>query len=59
MSVHSYIDKIMKSTVESTPGQTEFYQAVEEVLVTLEPLLKAEPKYDNENILERIIPSMV
>ena len=55
MSVHKYIDKVMKSTIQSTPGQTEFYQAVEEVLVTLEPLLKAEPKYDEQNILERIV----
>ncbi len=55
MSVQDYIDKIMKSTIQSTPGQTEFYQAVEEVLITLEPLLKAEPKYDEYNILERIV----
>ena len=55
MSVQSYIDKVMKTTMQSTPGQTEFYQAVEEVLMTLEPLLKAEPKYDEQNILERIV----
>ena len=55
MSVHKYTDKVMKSTMESTPGQTEFYQAVEEVLMTLEPILKAEPKYDQQNILERIV----
>ncbi|WVV37605.1 NADP-specific glutamate dehydrogenase [Sulfurospirillum sp. 1612] len=47
--------KVMKSTMESTPGQAEFYQAVEEVLSTLEPLLQAEPKYDKYNILERIV----
>ncbi len=51
MSVKSYIDKVLKSTIQSTPGQTEFYQAVEEVLTSLEPLLQAEPKYDNYNIL--------
>ena len=55
MSVKSYIDKVLKSTIQSTPGQTEFYQAVEEVLTSLEPLLQAEPKYDNYNILERIV----
>jgi len=55
MSVQKYIDKVMKTTMESTPGQTEFYQAVEEVFTTLEPLLKAEPKYDEQNILERIV----
>jgi glutamate dehydrogenase (NADP+) len=55
MSVQKYIDRVMQSTMQSTPGQTEFYQAVEEVLSTLEPLLKAEPKYDEYNILERIV----
>lgn len=55
MSVKNYIDKVLKSTIQSTPGQTEFYQAVEEVLTTLEPLLQAEPKYDYYNILERIV----
>lgn len=55
MSVKNYIDKVLKSTIQSTPGQTEFYQAVEEVLTSLEPLLQAEPKYDNYNILERIV----
>ncbi len=55
MSVKNYIDKVLKSTIQSTPGQTEFYQAVEEVLTSLEPLLQAEPKYDHYNILERIV----
>jgi len=55
MSVKSDIDRILKSTIQSTPGQTEFYQAVEEVLTSLEPLLQAEPKYDRYNILERIV----
>lgn len=55
MSVKSNIDRILKSTIQSTPGQTEFYQAVEEVLTSLEPLLQAEPKYDYYNILERIV----
>jgi len=55
MSVKSYIEKVLNSTIQSTPGQTEFYQAVEEVLTSLEPLLQAESKYDQYNILERIV----
>lgn len=55
MSVKSYIEKVLKSTIQSTPGQTEFYQAVEEVLTSLAPLLQAESKYDQYNILERIV----
>ena len=49
------IERILKSTIQSTPNQTEFYQAVEEVLNSLEPLLKAEPKYNERSILERIV----
>jgi glutamate dehydrogenase (NADP+) len=55
MSVKKYIERVLQSTVQSTPGQTEFYQAVEEVLTSLEPLLQAEPKYDQYNILERVV----
>ena len=55
MSIKQNIDKVLKSTMQSTPGQTEFYQAVEEVLISLEPLLHTEPKYNHYNILERIV----
>ncbi len=36
------------------PGQSEFYQAAREVLDSLEPLLKSDPKYLKYKILERI-----
>ena len=55
MPIKENIEKVLKSTIQSTPGQTEFYQAVEEVLNSLEPLLQAEPKYEHYNILERIV----
>jgi len=55
MSVKQYLERVLQSTIQSTPGQTEFYQAVEEVLTSLEPLIQAEPKYDQYNILERIV----
>ncbi len=44
MSLQKYIDKVMESTMQSTPGQTEFYQAVEEVFLSLEPILSTEPR---------------
>lgn len=50
-----YIETALKATKHSTPGQSEFYQAVKEVLISLEPLLKAEPKYAHYNIVERIV----
>ncbi|DAB36665.1 MAG TPA: glutamate dehydrogenase, partial [Sulfurospirillum cavolei] len=49
------IERLLHSTRQSTPGQAEFYQAVEEVLVSLEPLLASEPKYLHNNVLERLV----
>ena len=54
MSQHR-IDEVLASTRYSTPGQNEFYQAVDEVLLSLEPLLTSEKKYTNNNILSRIV----
>ncbi|NLC27657.1 MAG: NADP-specific glutamate dehydrogenase [Campylobacteraceae bacterium] len=55
MSVLERIDRILQEVQDASPGQSEFYQAVEEVLHSLMPLLKAEPKYENFDIVERII----
>ncbi len=55
MSVKSRIDDVLESTMYSTPGQSEFYQAVDEVLQSLEPLLVKEKKYTKNNILSRIV----
>ena len=55
MAVQNRIDEVLASTKQSTPGQTEFYQAVDEVLQSLEPLLTREKKYTDNNILSRIV----
>jgi glutamate dehydrogenase (NADP+) len=55
MSITKYIDKVLERVQSDSPGQNEFYQAAEEVLHSLEPLLKAEQKYDDYNIIERIV----
>lgn len=55
MSVTRYIDTVLERIQDATPGQTEFYQAAEEVLRSLAPLLQAEPKYDKYNIIDRIV----
>ncbi|MBO8087249.1 MAG: NADP-specific glutamate dehydrogenase [Marichromatium sp.] len=55
MSVAKYIDKVLERIQSSTPGQSEFYQATEEVLHSLAPLLEAEPKYDQYSIIDRIV----
>lgn len=53
--VQNRIDEVLKSTMYSTPGQSEFYQAADEVLQSLEPLLVRESKYTDNNILNRIV----
>ena len=53
--VQKRIDEVLATTMYSTPGQAEFYQAVDEVLQSLEPLLTRETKYTDNNILSRIV----
>jgi glutamate dehydrogenase (NADP+) len=55
MAVQHRIDEVLATTMYSTPGQAEFYQAVDEVLQSLEPLLQREHKYTDNNILSRIV----
>ena len=51
----SYVSRTLQRLKQSFPAQTEFYQAVEEVLETLDPVLEANPRYEEQNILRRII----
>jgi len=55
MSSAKKIDEILKYIKECSPGQEEFYQASEEVLASLKPLLDVEHKYLEHNILESIV----
>ncbi len=51
----SQVSSIMAGLRQSSPGQNEFYQAVEEVLEVLAPVLDADPRYKNEGVLERLV----
>lgn len=50
-----YIDDVLKKVKEKDGHQTEFVQAVTEVLHSLGPVLEKHPEYIEDNILERII----
>lgn len=50
-----YTAKTMEYLKRTSPAQTEFYQAAEEVLMSLRPLLDKDPRYKNHNIIERIV----
>lgn len=49
------LEKIMSDLERKNPGQPEFLQAVKEVLETIEDVVKENPKYEANNIIERII----
>ena len=55
MPVNQKIKEILKTIKECSPGQDEFYQASEEVLHSLLPLLQENKHYLEHNILERIM----
>src|SRR5690554_2879508 len=50
-----YVQETLNRLQKSSPAQTEFYQAAEEVLESIRPLLEADKRYLDANIIERII----
>ncbi|MGB5792025.1 NADP-specific glutamate dehydrogenase [Poseidonibacter sp.] len=51
----SYFEDVFDYLKRSSPAQTEFYQAAEEVLYSLKPLLEKYPQYKKHKIIERIV----
>ncbi|HOJ32686.1 MAG TPA: NADP-specific glutamate dehydrogenase [Candidatus Hydrogenedentes bacterium] len=51
----SYVKDVMELVVKRNPGEPEFYQAVHEVLSSLEPVLERHPEYQKNCILERLV----
>ena len=50
-----YLKKVYAGVEARNPGEKEFLQAVREVLESLEPVIEANPKYEAEGILERLV----
>jgi len=51
-----YIELAMKRAKESNcRSDTNFFQALEEVLISIKPIMQKHPEYNNQNIIERII----
>ena len=50
-----YLNDLMERVKKRNPGEPEFHQAVEEVLVSLEPVLEKRPEYITSGVLERIV----
>ena len=50
-----YVNEVLADVRAKNADQSEFLQAVEEVLTTLDPVLKANPQYEEAAILERLV----
>jgi glutamate dehydrogenase (NADP+) len=51
----NHLEKVWKKVSQRNAGEPEFLQAVKEVLDSLGPVIERNPKFEKENILERIV----
>ena len=49
------IAEFMSGVIQRNPGETEFHQAVQEVVESIMPFIEENPKYAQAGILERIV----
>jgi glutamate dehydrogenase (NADP+) len=48
-------EEFMSKVIQKNPGETEFHQAVQEVVESLSSYIKDNPKYQNAKVLERMV----
>ena len=53
--MNKYIEKVLNDVKTNNYGENEYLQAVEEVLLTIEPVVKKHPEYEKIALLERMI----
>ena len=51
----SYVKQVLESVRKRNANEPEFLQAVQEVLESLEPVVKARPVLEKERILDRVV----
>ena len=51
----TYIHQTITDLKRTSPSQCEFFQAVEEVLESIEPLLESVPRYKKQAIIQRMV----
>jgi glutamate dehydrogenase (NADP+) len=49
------VDEFMAKVIAKNPGESEFHQAVKEVIESVMPFIEENPKYRHAKILERIV----
>jgi glutamate dehydrogenase (NADP+) len=55
MSLNNGTESVYQVVLQRNPGETEFHQAVKEVLESIEPVLEKRPEFVETNIVERIV----
>lgn len=53
--MNKYVQSVLEDVKAKNQNEPEFLQAVEEVLTTLDPVIKANPQYQENAILERMV----
>ncbi|MFZ5969450.1 MAG: NADP-specific glutamate dehydrogenase [Bacillota bacterium] len=49
----SYVQEVLEQVKKRNPGEVEFHQAVEEVLLSLEPVIERHPEFKDSGLVER------
>jgi glutamate dehydrogenase (NADP+) len=55
MTAKTIIQRVYEDVLKRNPGETEFHQAVKEVLDSLVPVLDRHPEYVDAKILDRVV----
>ncbi len=50
-----YLNELMERVIKRNAGEKEFHQAVEEVLMSIEPVLEKHPEYIKLGVIERMV----
>ena len=51
----NYVERVIELCKKNNPGEVEFHQTVEEVLMSLAPVMDANPQYEECALLERLV----
>ena len=52
---NEYLNKVMEDVIKRNPGETEFHQAVREVLESLEVVVEKSPEYIEKGVIDMIV----
>ncbi len=52
---NAYLNKVMDDVIKRNPGETEFHQAVREVLESLEVVVEKSPEYIEKGVIDAIV----